>query len=775
MKVSSSCLLFLTIWLINITGVNAGRILVGVAPDIKSHLGSMMPLLKKLASAGHQITIFHATSDKATDFGTNISSVHVKLEKEDKTRINTMIWTQSLHAHMIGMVYTKISGAFTGFLTNHSENIKETLNTKYDLIIASALFNVHFFAFAEILKLHQNVPIIIFASSNFFSSDAYHNALAQNWVSSPHMFGFEPEDVLDTFETSRFMTRLVNVGEHLGELASMGYVDNVVLSPQVAKLTTKKDFGFLKMYKQSSLKISDMINYLGLPTAIVNDLKIIGAHCGKPSKLPKEFLDFVEDSKSKGTIYIAFGTIVPWDSAPEEIKTVFFDALDQLVDYRIIFAYNGQFPDRPLPPHLKLVKWAPQLDILQHSNTKLVSYPWRAQKANMKVSSSCLLFLTIWLINITGVNAGRILVGVAPDIKSHLGSMMPCSKIEARCNATLIYRDPEMIPTKEIKETLNTKYDLIIASALFNVHFFAFAEILKLHQNVPIIIFASSNFFSSDAYHNALAQNWVSSPHMFGFEPEDVLDTFETSRFMTRLVNVDNVVLSPQVAKLTTKKDFGFLKMYKQSSLKISDMINYLGLPTAIVNDLKIIGAHCGKPSKLPKEFLDFVEDSKSKGTIYIAFGTIVPWDSAPEEIKTVFFDALDQLVDYRIIFAYNGQFPDRPLPPHLKLVKWAPQLDILQHSNTKLFLTHGGLKNKRDSEHKYDLIIASALFNVHFFAFAEILKLHQNVPIIIFASSNFFSSDAYHNALAQNWVSSPHMFGFEPEDDWTHLKLLDL
>uniref|UniRef100_A0A915ES39 glucuronosyltransferase n=1 Tax=Ditylenchus dipsaci TaxID=166011 RepID=A0A915ES39_9BILA len=751
-------------------------------------------LIKKLASAGHQVTLFHPTSEKAIEFGANITPIYVKMTKRERKDTDNMIWRQTLHAPMIGMIYNMLSGAFGEFVTNHSEIIRDTLNQDYDVIIASALFNIHFFAFAEILKRHQNFR-------------CYNNAMAQNWVSSPQMFGLEPKSFQDTFETSKFMTRLVNVGEHLGELMAMAYVDSLVLPSRLAKLSGRMDFSFLKMYKHSSIKFSDAINNLGLPTALVADAK---------------FLDFVEDPKSRGTIYIAFGTIVPWDSAPEEIKTVFFDALDQLVDYRIIFAYNGRFPDRPLPPHLKLVKWAPQLDILQHSNTKLfLTHGGLKSLKESLCTKTPMLVLPMFaeqshnakyvlkygiggVLNKYNLNKHNILEGLnkvlsnpkyseraekmyrifldrpmpdldeaefhvsraikmkdrpmffqrtAMDILASAGHQVtlfhPTSEkaIEFGANITPIYvkmtrrerKDTDNMIWRQtlhapmigivytilseafgefvtnhseiIKDTLNQDYDLIIASALFNIHFFAFAEILKRHQNVPFILFASTNVFSSDAYNNAMAQNWVTSPPMLGFEPEDFQDTFDVSKFMTRLVNVgehlgeliamtfvDHIVLPTPVAKLTGKIDFRFSKIFKHSSIKFSDAINNLGLPAALVGDAKFIGAHCGKPSQLSKEFLDFVEDSKSKGTIYIAFGTAVPWDSAPEEIKTEFFDALDQLVDYRIIFAYNGRFPDRSLPPHLKLVKWAPQLEILQDTNTKVFLTHGGLKSIKES-----------------------------------------------------------------------------
>jgi glucuronosyltransferase len=104
-------------------------------------------------------------------------------------------------------------------------------------------------------------------------------------------------------------------------------------------------------------------------------------------------------------------------------------------------------------------------------------------------------------------------------------------------------------------------------------------------------------------------------------------------------------------------------------------------------------GAHCEEANELPEEYRTFVEDPKSKGTIYVAFGTIVPWDYAPPRVVKAFFDAFERLSDYRIIFSFNGKFPDRKLSSHIRLVKWAPQSAILSHSKTKIFLTHCGLK----------------------------------------------------------------------------------
>lgn len=67
-------------------------------------------------------------------------------------------------------------------------------------------------------------------------------------------------------------------------------------------------------------------------------------------------------------------------------------------------------------------------------------------------------------------------------------------------------------------------------------------------------------------------------------------------------------------------------------------------------------------------------------------------WNYAPDVVRNAFFDALNELDEYRIIFSYNGQVPSG-VKDHVKVVRWAPQLDILAHPKTLVFLTHGGLK----------------------------------------------------------------------------------
>uniref|UniRef100_A0A183D5S3 glucuronosyltransferase n=1 Tax=Gongylonema pulchrum TaxID=637853 RepID=A0A183D5S3_9BILA len=99
----------------------------------------------------------------------------------------------------------------------------------------------------------------------------------------------------------------------------------------------------------------------------------------------------------------------------------------------------------------------------------------------------------------------------------------------------------------------------------------------------------------------------------------------------------------------------------------------------------------------LTGEFADLVNDPKSRGTILLAFGTILNWKEAPAEQREAFAEALNKLPDYRIIWACR-QCPAMNLGSHVRLLDWIPQQELLNHPRTKLFITHGGLKSLKEA-----------------------------------------------------------------------------
>ncbi|EYC41655.1 hypothetical protein Y032_0560g3462 [Ancylostoma ceylanicum] len=121
--------------------------------------------------------------------------------------------------------------------------------------------------------------------------------------------------------------------------------------------------------------------------------------------------------------------------------------------------------------------------------------------------------------------------------------------------------------------------------------------------------------------------------------------------------------------------------------------LGVVGGPTKMLFEY---GAYCPTPEPLTGELLDFVSDPQSKGTILVAFGTVINWARVPRKKFDAILDTLNSLTDYRIVWAYNG------LPvntkPHIFSSKWIPQVDVLFDNRTVLFFSHGGLKSVKEA-----------------------------------------------------------------------------
>ncbi|VDM67852.1 unnamed protein product [Strongylus vulgaris] len=102
-------------------------------------------------------------------------------------------------------------------------------------------------------------------------------------------------------------------------------------------------------------------------------------------------------------------------------------------------------------------------------------------------------------------------------------------------------------------------------------------------------------------------------------------------------------------------------------------------------------GAYCPTPKPLTGKLLDFISDPHSKGTILVAFGTVINWNRIPREKFEAILTTLNSLTDYRIVWAYNGEHVQTK--SHIYTSKWIPQVDVLYDNRTVLFFSHGGLK----------------------------------------------------------------------------------
>ncbi|PIO60257.1 UDP-glucoronosyl and UDP-glucosyl transferase [Teladorsagia circumcincta] len=142
--------------------------------------------------------------------------------------------------------------------------------------------------------------------------------------------------------------------------------------------------------------------------------------------------------------------------------------------------------------------------------------------------------------------------------------------------------------------------------------------------------------------------------------------------------------------------DFSFAEFNRISSYSFTDMPESLYYPAARTNDFFSYGSYCTPKKHLPNDVEKFVSDPSSRGTIVVAFGTLVPWHLSPPEKLEAFVQAFNNFSEYRIIWSYKG-LPIKTAR-HVIVSKWIPQNDLLLHEKTVLFISHGGLKSVKEA-----------------------------------------------------------------------------
>ncbi|XP_047539147.1 UDP-glucosyltransferase 2-like [Vanessa atalanta] len=102
-------------------------------------------------------------------------------------------------------------------------------------------------------------------------------------------------------------------------------------------------------------------------------------------------------------------------------------------------------------------------------------------------------------------------------------------------------------------------------------------------------------------------------------------------------------------------------------------------------------GIHQSVEKELPKDLKNYLDSSKN-GVIYVSFGTnVLPSILPPEKIQ-IMTKVLSEL-PYDVLWKWDKDtLPGQS--KNMKISKWFPQTDVLNHPNVKLFVTQGGLQS---------------------------------------------------------------------------------
>ncbi|KAJ8959702.1 hypothetical protein NQ318_021894 [Aromia moschata] len=92
------------------------------------------------------------------------------------------------------------------------------------------------------------------------------------------------------------------------------------------------------------------------------------------------------------------------------------------------------------------------------------------------------------------------------------------------------------------------------------------------------------------------------------------------------------------------------------------------------------------------KQFLDNAND----GFIYFSLGSNIKSKDITRSLLKTIIEAIKE-IPYTFLYKYEGDYLDDK-PDNVRLVKWAPQCQILRHPNIKLFVTQGGFQSMEEA-----------------------------------------------------------------------------
>ncbi|XP_046981628.1 UDP-glucosyltransferase 2-like [Schistocerca americana] len=104
---------------------------------------------------------------------------------------------------------------------------------------------------------------------------------------------------------------------------------------------------------------------------------------------------------------------------------------------------------------------------------------------------------------------------------------------------------------------------------------------------------------------------------------------------------------------------------------------------------IEIGGLQAKPPQPLSKDLKEFLDSAKD-GAIFMSLGSNIRSDKLDEASRRAFLEAFATL-PHKVLWKWESDsLPGQP--PNVKIIKWAPQNDILAHPNVKVFISHGGM-----------------------------------------------------------------------------------
>ncbi|XP_034243932.1 UDP-glucuronosyltransferase 2B15-like [Thrips palmi] len=114
-------------------------------------------------------------------------------------------------------------------------------------------------------------------------------------------------------------------------------------------------------------------------------------------------------------------------------------------------------------------------------------------------------------------------------------------------------------------------------------------------------------------------------------------------------------------------------------------------------NIVHVGGLHIAPPPGTLDADLRSWMDGAEHGVIFFSLGSMLKAASMPTQMRDTLVETFRR-IPQRVVWKFEADIPN--LPDNVRISKWLPQMDILTHPKTVLFITHGGLMGTLESLH---------------------------------------------------------------------------
>ncbi|XP_051164969.1 UDP-glucosyltransferase 2-like isoform X2 [Leptopilina boulardi] len=244
-------------------------------------------------------------------------------------------------------------------------------------------------------------------------------------------------------------------------------------------------------------------------------------------------------------------------------------------------------------------------------------------------------------------------------------------------------------------------YDLVIAEAFVANCYFGFGHLYK----VPVVMLSA---LPQIVWFDDILGNPMSNAYTVHMETKDArIVTFwdrvtnhfwalygnyrfyrSTEEYQT---NAMRKYLSPDVPNVRELEK-------KTALLLVNAYQSFFGIRPLTPAVIPIAGIHVElSEAKLSPELKVWMDES-THGVVFFTLGSMVIIEDFPKEILLGLYGAFAKLAPIRVLMKIVNEEKLPPgLPKNVLTMSWIPQIPVLRHKNTKVFMTHGGLNSAQE------------------------------------------------------------------------------